>query len=433
MNERRAWKWAALAVVLAAAAGCAHEVVLKPTPEFGNPVADVRSDADEPLLAGFAKEAITPHRPALMAGFGLFRVSVGAHDDLFVRTLVVKQGSEKLALVAVDCIGLQRTDVMAIKAAVAGFRPDQVLIASTHTHSGPDTIGLWGLPPYVSGQDQRFMQSIKQAVVNTIARADAAAEPAAVLSAVYPMDPAIMINANAGEPKDDTMGIMVFRDGQGRAVATLVNVAGHAESMWSNNRVLTADYPGVICREVEKNYGGGAIFFNGALGAMITPNLPQSSKGRSWETMEDIGERVFREVERGMDLLVKDEKPAIAHRQSLVLFPMKNEQYLYLSKTGLLNRDSYVGENIITEVNVIEIGSAQFVTFPGEAYPKLGMKVRARQKPLSFQIGLAADELGYIIAPPDYGSDLYEYETSMCAGPDLAGDIEQELGRLLAE
>jgi hypothetical protein len=413
--------------------GCAHEVVLKPAPEFKNPVVDARSDAGEPLLAGFAAEAITPKRPALMAGFGLFRVSVGAHDDLFVRTLVVKQGSEKLALVAVDCIGLQRTDVLAIKEAVMGFRPDQILIASTHTHSGPDTIGLWGLPPYVSGQDQRFMESIKRSVVNTIARAEAAATEVSVLSAVYQMDPTIMINANEGEPKDDTMGLMVFRDGKGAAVATLVNVAGHPESMWSNNRVLTADYPGVICREVEKKYGGGAIFFNGALGAMITPNLPQKSQGRSWETMEDIGERVFHEVARGMDLLVKDDKPAIAHRQSLILFPMENEQYLYLSRTGLLNRDAFVGENIITEVNVIEIGSAQFVTFPGEAYPKLGMKVRERQKPLSFQIGLADDELGYIIAPPDYGSKLYEYETSMCAGPDLAGDIEQELARLLAQ
>jgi hypothetical protein len=333
----------------------------------------------------------------------------------------------------VDCIGLQMTDVMAIKSAVPDYRPDQVLIASTHTHSAPDTIGLWGLPPFISGQDQRFMARIKEAVVSTIARADAAAAEVSVWSAVYKMDPAIMMNARTGEPKDDTMGIMVFRDARGADVVTLVNVAGHPETMWGNNHILTADYPGVVRRELEKKYGGGAIFFNGALGAMITPNLPQSSKGRSFQTLEKVGEQVFHEVERGMDLLKQEDHPSIVHCQSLILFPMKNENYLYLSKTGLLNRDAFTGENIITEVNVIELGSAEFVTFPGEAYPKLGMKVRAHEKPLSFQIGLADDELGYIIAPPDYGSKLYEYETSMCAGPDLAGDVEQELDRLLAE
>jgi len=59
------------------------------------------------------------------------------------------------------------------------------------------------------------------------------------------------------------------------------------------------------------------------------------------------------------------------------------------------------------------------------------MAVRAKQKPNSFQIGLADDELGYIIYAKDYGTELYDYETTMCASPELAGMVEQELARLL--
>ena len=98
---------------------------------------------------------------------------------------------------------------------------------------------------------------------------------------------------------------------------------------------------------------------------------------------------------------------------------------------GIFQREIFEGDQIVTEVSVIEIGSAQFVTFPGEAYPKQGLKIRERQKPNSFQIALANDELGYILYPEDYGTELYKYETSVCAGPELAVEMEKALYFLL--
>lgn len=422
-----------LTLVCTALAGCARDLDIRANPRITNPVVDVRTDPDKPLMAGFASEVITPRGPVWIAGFGMMRMSLGVHDDIFARALVVSQGNEKLALVSVDLIGVQLADVLAIKAVIAGFRPDQVLIASTHTHSGPDTLGLWGLPPVFSGRDKHYMKRLGEAVARAVERADAARTQVSAFTAVFPMNPEIMYNANQGEPKDDVMGVMVFKAESGAVVATLINLAGHPECMWSDNHIITADYPGVVYAGVEKKYGGGAIFFNGALGAMITPRLPQSAKGRSWKTMEQTGGMILADIDRGMGLLVREERPKIVHRMSYVLVPAKNDQFLLLARTGILDREVYEGPSLLTEVHVIEIGSAQFVTFPGEDYPKQGINIRAHQKPNSFQIGLADDELGYILYPSDYGTELYRYETSMCAGPELSTKMEEALLELLRE
>jgi len=116
-----------------------------------------------------------------------------------------------------------------------------------------------------------------------------------------------------------------------------------------------------------------------------------------------------------------------------VLFKVENPIHRYAQYFGLLERDVYEDEHITTEVHLIEIGSAQFVTFPGEAYPKQGLKIRAHQKPNSFQITLADDELGYILYPEDYDSETYKYEAGLCPGPELATGIDRELLKLLEE
>src|SRR5688572_3604318 len=42
---------------------------------------------------------------AWIAGFGTGRAAAGVNDEQFVRTVVLKQGNTKIALVQVDCVG----------------------------------------------------------------------------------------------------------------------------------------------------------------------------------------------------------------------------------------------------------------------------------------------------------------------------------------
>src|SRR5690606_34916790 len=66
------------------------------------------------------------------------------HDPLFVKALVLDDGSTRLAFVVVDNLGIYAHVAAKAKeqvAADAGIPVDQVLISATHTHSGPSTGG----------------------------------------------------------------------------------------------------------------------------------------------------------------------------------------------------------------------------------------------------------------------------------------------------
>ncbi len=432
MRTKEAIKLIAVMVTAAAlVSGCWRKVEISRTPEYSNPVEDVAADPAKTFYAGFGKEVITPEGPVWMAGFDFFRLSTGVHDDLFVRALVIRQGGEKLALVSYDLVGIQRSDVLKIKDAVEGFRREEIILACTHTHSGPDTMGIYGLPPLFSGKDEDYMERLAWLTARAIEKAEARSRPVDAFTAVYEMDPSLTLNRRDGEPKDDTMGLMVFRDRGGAAVATLINIACHPEVIWKNKRKLSADYPGVLYRLVEDKYGGGAIFFAGALGALIAPDLDKPEADNTWEDLESYGRDVFAEVEKGMELLDKEEDLSFRHRMSLVRVPIDTELYMILGEFGMIERKVYPGETILTEVNLIDIGSAQFVTFPGEAYPKQGLNIRKHQRQNSFQIGLADDELGYILYPDDFGSELYSYETSLCISPELSVRMEDALLEML--
>lgn len=423
-----------LAVLCAASSGCWHRLELKALPVIHNPVVDVASNPAEPFMAGFSARVITPDTNVWMAGYNFMRRSNGVHDDLYARALVLKQGDEKLAMVSMDLVGLNLTDVEKMKAMVPGFRPDQIIIHCTHVHAGPDTMGLWGLPPFYSGRSEKYMEKLARETVRAIVEAEEAARPVNVWTAVFQMNPDLTYNMHPEEPKDDTMGIMVFKDKKGAVVAILINMTCHPEVMYQNNHKISSDFPGVVYQEVEKKYGGGAIYFNGPVGSLITPQVPDKEReDHDFSDVEWMGKEVAKEVDRGMGLLVKDKRPSIVHKQSLVLFPVENRIYKILQNSGMVEREVFEGLIVSTEVNLIEIGSAQFVTFPSEVYPKQGLNIRARQKPNSFQIALADDEMGYVLYPEDYGTERYSYESSLCPGPQLAVEIEKALVELLEE
>ena len=110
--------------------------------------------ADEPLLVALGEVDITPDvnaAPVWIAGYGQNRQATGVHDPLLARAVVLRHGDQKIALAAVDLVGLQYPQVQQIRARLDDFT--YVIVSSTHNHEGPDTIGLWGPNPLTGGVD----------------------------------------------------------------------------------------------------------------------------------------------------------------------------------------------------------------------------------------------------------------------------------------
>ena len=133
------------------------------------------------LQAGAASAVITPPLGHFLAGYGRNRPSTGLHDDLYARALVISDGQTRIALVTLDTIGLTRPDIKLIAAAasaqVPGLPQNQIVVSSTHTHAGPDVVGLWGSALWKSGRDAAYMEALRTRVVGVIAQAAARMQP----------------------------------------------------------------------------------------------------------------------------------------------------------------------------------------------------------------------------------------------------------------
>src|SRR5437867_1600482 len=84
-----------------------------------------------------------------LAGFGNNRMATGKHDDLWARAIVLEYGGNKVAIVSIDFIGYYSKanfyglgEISKLVDPKLGL--SEILIASTHNHEAPYTIGVWG-------------------------------------------------------------------------------------------------------------------------------------------------------------------------------------------------------------------------------------------------------------------------------------------------
>jgi len=109
---------------------------------LGGGVASARAATTEPgLRAGAGQADVTPPQTGYFLGgwTRADRVARGQSTRLFANTLVLARGDHKVALVAAELFaipaGLQED--VAREVSSLGFDPANVLLAASHTHSGP--------------------------------------------------------------------------------------------------------------------------------------------------------------------------------------------------------------------------------------------------------------------------------------------------------
>jgi hypothetical protein len=78
----------------------------------------------------------------------------------------------------------------------------------------------------------------------------------------------------------------------------------------------------------------------------------------------------------------------------------------------------------------IKLGEAQFITLPGELLPEVSFEIIEKMNGFPrMLIGLANDQLGYMVPPYDFRSDAYEESVSQ--GPAAATQVRDMAIRML--
>lgn len=387
------------------------------------------------LLAGAAKVDITPSMPVYMAGYDSNRMNKSVKTPLSARALVIKSADKTLAIVGVDSMGVPSPVQQEVRALVKSVPADAILIGATHDHSAPDLFGLWGPDEKTSGVNPEYLASFKQKVAAVIDEAAAAAKPAKLkLGSIQTQG--IIVNHRPVPFIDRELSAMQFVGEDGKVIATLANLACHAEIM--QNDMLSGDFPYYFYQKTEKDVGGVAIFMNGAEGGMITADIPggiYSLEGKdNSDQAQRIGELVAAATQKALEGATALDSAPISLKITDIAIPMENEGYKAAMKAGLMP-DILVDGKVQTKVAVAALGPAQIVTIPGEMLPNLGLRLKRNMTGSpKFLFGLTMDELGYIVSADDFGLDTYKYESYEASmGSQVAPVVMGALLPMIAE
>jgi hypothetical protein len=375
------------------------------------------------FLAGTASRVITPtlgEPPIFLAGFQHDRRATALHSELYARALALRLDEQAFVLVVCDLIGLGRPDVDDIRAALAARGVQaELVVACTHTHSGPDTIGLWGPEPTVSGVDSVYLAGLKQKIVAVAEEALTFCCPVRLRSATTRL-PGLIVNYRTPGLVDDQLTALQFEKPDGEVVATLLNLACHPEVLDETSFVISADYAGAACQVVEAAVGGMALHVSGALGGMLSPAISE----RNAAGVAAMGRAYAEAALQALSQAPLTDISQLELRRSNFDLPLANPIFTRAQQIGLIRmRDSR--DRLSTTCTYVDLGLAQLICLPGELLPRLGFDLKAALPgPTRVLIGLADDELGYIlpddefVIPADYLNPGSQYEESMSPGPN---------------
>ena len=442
------------------------------------------------LHVGFGRVKINPDlsnpkRPAWVAGFGQNRAATAIHDDIWAIACVLDDGHSRVGIVSLDAIGFFHDDVVAVRRACeAAWKLDYAIVCSTHNHSTPDLMGLWGPHPLRSGVDPRYRQQVIAAAAQALGAAVAALQPARVAFHEIAMATDGLV-ADSRKPIvfDPDVRVMHFTSTtNGATVGSIVGWANHPETPWSKNTEITADFCGVVRDALERGVtnegstlatgvGGIHLYIYGAVGGLMTthpsvtvrdPFLQQDFKEPSHEKSRAVGHQLAARIlpELGKTNSAPTAFVPIGIRAHTLALPIDNKMFLAAAYLGLIDRGHVRWKQMRTEVALVTIGEASISCIPGEIYPEIinggierapggDFDIEPVEVPplrelmpgrIKFVFGLANDELGYIIPksewdvkPPRlYGSKGVYGEINSC-GPETAGILHAALAKMCRE
>lgn len=370
------------------------------------------------MRAGAASVDITPPMPAWLCGFGVDnRVATEVADDLHARALVVEHEGRAVALVACELLWLERRNVQVLRRLIeesCGLAPGDVMVACTHTHSGPDTIDWWKTHPPVN---QEWLNTLLRQIAGAVYLAQQRLRPARLEThsghatlGVNRRKRAergpVQMTANPEGPVEQALTTLRVVGDDGGLLASVVHHATHPVVLAGASLVVSGDWPGELCRTVEQALGGVCLYVNGACGDIN----PRAGVGRSYAEMLQVGRQAA-----GLAISLLCGEPA-EPREALgaasvdISVPWQEHSYLTVPQQRRLAADG----GLVTEVQALRLGPLSFISAPGECLVETGWKVLAETALRPAVIaGYTNDYVGYLPLQHIYAEGGYEPQATM--------------------
>lgn len=405
--------------------------------------------------AGFARLDITPPLGVRIGGYYNVRVTKGVLDPLYVRAIAFGEGTQSAVLLVCDLLGMYGPAAYEWPVKIAetlDLPRSAVLLCHTHTHTGPVVDSY--REPYDSQYDawllRRLCDAAQMALDDrkpvTDVRADQMETEDLAFVRRYRLrngtvrtnPPASMqdqIVAPACEVDPTLRLVRILR--QDAPELVLINFQVHPDCIGGER--ISADYPGAVCRHVEKALDNAfCVFTNGGEGQQnhINRMKPRSMSSDRYKSCMDYGITVAKSA-----LTMYDRAPSTGvvgllfgqtfvrgktkldysrldeARQVIAMFEdgrSQEEIAAFSSYTGpeaysILDLASHQSEYYDLAVTALVFCGVALVGLPGEPFNELGKYIRANSKFPSTSICCQANgNYGYLPIAPAYDDGSYE-------------------------
>ncbi|MCE7058518.1 neutral/alkaline non-lysosomal ceramidase N-terminal domain-containing protein [Dyadobacter sp. CY343] len=391
--------------------------------------------------AGVAKVAITPEGPLWMAGFAIrTHPSEGKLHDLWAKALALEDAEGKQAiLITTDLLGFPKSMSDEIRNQLLAkykLSKAQIILNSSHTHSGP-VLGnaLSDIYPLQAADQKKidaYSSSLVTQIVTLAGNALKALQPATLQSqngvARFQVN---RRNNNAATlerlteitgPGDAAVPVLKVSDAKGKMLAVAFGYACHPTVLdlykWSG------DYPGYAQIELEKLYPGTtALFFQGA-GADQNP-LPRHTVPLAIQYGKTLAAAVERVLSEDMKTLEPTLSTAYSEVElSLTTAPTK-EQFTALAKNTKGYQQKWANrmlekiekkESFATSypfpLQVWKLGNQAIMTLGGELVVDYAINLKKIFGQETFVMGYSNDVMTYIPSATILREGGYEGEAA---------------------
>ncbi len=238
------------------------------------------------MLLGIGKAIITPPIGTPLAGFSHRDQSEeGVLDDLEVRVFWLQSApnaDDSVCIVTADLIGFGAKLTAELRSELEnryGLPPERLLLAASHTHSGPQTcenmIGVGEMVPEVVAMvRERILDAVamaRQHLRSVIMSVGKGRCEGYAINRRLVRDGVCLFAPNPDGVRDEEVTVVVFRDAyDGTVLAVLFHFTCHPTVM--GDLRITADYPGAARRVIEQSFNGAAAGFLPGCFGDIRPN-----------------------------------------------------------------------------------------------------------------------------------------------------------------
>ncbi|MEN8229148.1 MAG: neutral/alkaline non-lysosomal ceramidase N-terminal domain-containing protein [Bacteroidota bacterium] len=269
--------------------------------------------------AGVARKVITPEYTMWLAGYARrTEPSQGKLHDLWAKALVIKdeQGNQAV-LVTTDLLGMTRELSHRIKSRLKdkhGLSVDQVLINSSHTHSGPvlenSAFDMYPLEDHELDKIEKYTSWLEEQILELVSEAYVSMEPVKIfaengvtrfqVNRRSNSEKSLLEQTELKGPNDYAVPVMKVEDMSGQMKVIVFGYACHPTVL--SHQLWSGDYPGFAQIELEKQYPGTLAMFLQGAGADQNP-LPRHMVSLAQQYGRELAaavDRVLHEQMRGL-------------------------------------------------------------------------------------------------------------------------------------